>query len=166
LHSSNPTPHKTKKLNPSKHRRLTKYVLYEIHKSILSIDTTPHKRVSISHPDDIHKVVVRIWNPTSLALLESYLVFYLDHNNCITSYHAFDKGAHGTRLVDHRQIIQTALNLGLSSFIVCRNCKKGLKKPDLEEVNLIKKLRAIGLLLSIPLYAYAIVNKGAYLIAD
>ena len=124
-------------------------------------------RVQVKSSEDAFRVLIEIFDQTTLEYQEIFYVLLLNRANEVLGYKCVSKGGISGTVVDTRQILGLALKCNAVSIILSHNHPSGNKLPSQTDIDLTKKIKDGGALLDIMVLDHLIVTmEGYYSLAD
>lgn len=93
---------------------------------------------------------------------EEFWLLLLNKANKITGKVKMSSGGTDATVVDLKMIFRKAIEGQASAIIVCHNHPSGQLRPSQADLDLTKKIKASGQLLSVPLLDHLIIGDGGY----
>jgi DNA repair protein RadC len=90
---------------------------------------------------------------------EHFFVFFLDAKNRVMKWSTIHIGTLTMSVVGPREVFREAVREGASAIIVAHNHPSGDATPSPEDIDVTKKLQAVGELLDIPLLDHIVIGE-------
>lgn len=120
------------------------------------------ERPKINGSQSAYKIFLSVWDMDTIEYRESTKMLYLNRANRVLGISMISEGGtHGT-VVDTKLIMQYALKINASSFILAHNHPAGNIIPSDPDNAITKKLKEIGGLLGIQLLDHLIITNRDY----
>lgn len=124
-------------------------------------------RIQITSSEDAFKVLLEIYDMTTLEYQESFYVLLLNRANEALGYKCVSVGGISGTVVDTRQILGLALKCNAVSIILSHNHPSSSKAPSQTDIELTKKIKAGGEILDTLVLDHLIITtEGYYSLAD
>ncbi|MEG2079204.1 DNA repair protein RadC [Chryseobacterium piscicola] len=94
---------------------------------------------------------------------EEFWALFLNQNNKVVHISQLTQGGISQSLVDLRILFKIAMDHFATGIIVSHNHPSGNLKPSQEDINITKKIKDAGTLLSIQLLDHLIITQNSYL---
>jgi DNA repair protein RadC len=109
-----------------------------------------------------YSVLSEYFDKDTIALHETFVVIYLNHQNCIKGIHKHSTGGISSTIADIRLILSVALKSASSGMILAHNHPSGSLKPSKNDLELTEKLNAACKLMDIRLQDHLILSPEGY----
>ena len=136
-----------------------KSIVEEIKLSYLptNIQQTPIQSSKVAH-----SVLSEYFDKDTIALHETFVVMYLNHQNCIKGIHKHSMGGINSTVVDIRLVLSVALKSASSGLILAHNHPSGSLKPSKNDLDLTEKLSAACKIMDIRLHDHLILSPDGH----
>lgn len=120
-------------------------------------------RTKINTPDKAYEVGMKLFNPDTIDLYESFAVLFLNNSSKTTGFYQASQGGITGALVDVRLVFATALKHGATAMILYHNHPSGILEPSRADIILTEKIEEACKLLDIKLHDHLILaSEGHY----
>jgi DNA repair protein RadC len=127
----------------------------------------PSERPKITTSADCYRVLLSLWNPGLMDLLEEFKILLLNRASRVIGCYEVSLGGFAGTVADPKVIFAVALKSCASSIILAHNHPSGNTKPSQSDINLTHKLVGAGQLLEIDVLDHIILtSEGFYSFAD
>lgn len=125
------------------------------------------ERPKINCSGDAEKIFRTHWSD-DMELVEEFNVLFLTRSNHVKGLFRLSRGGMTGTVADTRILFATALKSLSTALIISHNHPSGSLKPSSQDIELTKKLCAIGKIHDIPVLDHLILapHSGYYSIAD
>lgn len=125
------------------------------------------ERLKISGSSDAEKIFRANWGD-DMELLEEFNVLFLNRANRVKGLFRLDRGGITGTVADSRILFATALKGLFTGIVLGHNHPSGSLQPSSQDIDLTKKLCAIGKIHDIPVLDHLILapHSGYYSFAD
>ncbi|MCU0338038.1 MAG: JAB domain-containing protein [Sediminibacterium sp.] len=117
---------------------------------------------TISNSLDINLFLRSIW-PLDLTLRERMFAVFTNRKNMITGYSELSAGGISGTVCDAKLLFQKALLANASGFILAHCHPSGNNKPSVADIDLTKRIKKAGEVLTIQLLDHLILTENTYL---
>jgi DNA repair protein RadC len=94
---------------------------------------------------------------------EEFWVLLLNRSNFVVGKHFVSKGGQGGTVVDPKIIFKIAIEHNAASMVLIHNHPSGNLKPSVADVDITKRLMALGKMMEISIYDHLIVYNNSFL---
>lgn len=91
---------------------------------------------------------------------EVFVIITLDNANRLTGLFEVSVGSLSSSIVNPREVFKRAILNNAQSIVMAHNHPSGVLEPSKEDIDITKKLVAVGELLGIEVFDHIIVGKG------
>lgn len=124
-------------------------------------------RPVIKSSGDINDLLLQLWHPGKIELIEEFKVLFLNRANRIMGVMDASSGGITGTVADPRIILAAALKSGAVNIILAHNHPSGSIKPSRADQDLTSKIKEGARWLDIAVLDHIIVtNEGYYSFAD
>jgi DNA repair protein RadC len=122
----------------------------------------PSERPKITTSADCYRVLLSLWNPSIMDLLEEFKILLLDRASRVIGCYEVSLGGFAGTVADPKVIFAVALKSCASSIILAHNHPSGNLKPSQSDINLTQKLIQAGKYLEIDVLDHIILTSEGY----
>jgi DNA repair protein RadC len=126
------------------------------------------ERPEIKNSTDAYRLFLQQWNLDKLELQEQFKVMLLTRAHRVLGIYEQSTGGSNNTAIDPKLVFVAALKANAGSIIlVAHNHPSGRLYPSHQDIEITRKLKAIGVLLDISVMDHLIItNEGYYSFAD
>jgi DNA repair protein RadC len=118
-----------------------------------------HRRTAIAQPDDVYRMI----HPRVAGLAqEVFFVIGVDIRNGVLDVVEVARGSVHAVEVHPREVFRPLVRMAATGGIVVHNHPTGDPTPSLEDVELTRRLRAVGEVIGIPIIDHVVVGDGKF----
>lgn len=124
-------------------------------------------RPLVSSSADIHKILLQLWNPGKLEMVEEFKVIFLNRANRILGVMDVSSGGITGTVADPRIILAAAVKSCAVNLILAHNHPSGNLKPSRADEQLTTKIKEAAKFLDMTVLDHVIISsEGYYSFAD
>lgn|SRR3990167_3286729 len=124
----------------------------------LKFKTGEQKNIQIKTSNDVFNIAKTLLNLDTVALIEEFLVIYLNKANRSLGWIRNSSGGITGTVVDPKLIFISAILSGASGIICIHNHPSGNIEPSQADIDITKRLKEVGKLLDITIIENLIIS--------
>tara|TARA_R100001143_G_scaffold63387_1_gene70087 strand:- start:24742 stop:25194 length:453 start_codon:yes stop_codon:yes gene_type:complete len=124
---------------------------------------SPNDLPLIDSPDKAHDLLRSVWDQDSFHLVESFMILILNSAKRCLGWSLISRGNSRSTIVDPKNVFQLAMLANGDSILCAHNHCGGVLKASRADIQLTKRIKEAGDLLSIPLVDHIILTADGYL---
>ena len=119
------------------------------------------ERQTIRIPQDAERYLRLIWNKATLELVEEFVVVCLNGSHQATGWVKVSSGGFNAASIDLRVVFAIALQTASTAIVVAHNHPSGSPEPSGVDIQLTRRLKEAGKLLTVDVLDHIILTKEA-----
>lgn len=146
---------------------IAKTMPVETSSNLAEIQLVYKSKVKVSNMEKIRdsrtasEVFRRVWSQ-DMEYREEMLMLCMNRAHSVLGWVKISAGGTSGTVVDPKVVMQHALKVNASAFMICHNHPSGNLKPSSEDLRLTKRLRELGSLMELPLLDHIIIAEDGY----
>lgn len=122
----------------------------------------PSQRPQVSSSRDIYKLLLGLWNPEKIEMLEEFKVLFLNRANKVLGVMDIASGGITGCVADPRIILAAAVKANAVNIVMAHNHPSGSIKPSRADEQLTQKIKEAARWMDITVLDHLIITDGEY----
>lgn len=122
----------------------------------------PSQRPQVSSSRDIYKLLLGLWNPDKIEMLEEFKVLFLNRANKVLGVMDIASGGITGCVADPRIILAAAVKANSVNIVMAHNHPSGSIKPSRADEQLTQKIKEAARWMDITVLDHLIITDGEY----
>lgn len=122
----------------------------------------PSQRPQVSSSRDIYKLLLGLWNPDKIEMLEEFKVLFLNRANKVLGVMDVASGGITGCVADPRIILAAAVKANAVNIVMAHNHPSGSIKPSRADEQLTQKIKEAARWMDINVLDHLIITDGDY----
>lgn len=122
----------------------------------------PSQRPQVSSSRDIYKLLLGLWNPDKIEMLEEFKVLFLNRANKVLGVMDVASGGITGCVADPRIILAAAVKANAVNIVMAHNHPSGSIKPSRADEQLTQKIKEAARWMDINVLDHLIITDGEY----
>ncbi|MBL7709850.1 MAG: JAB domain-containing protein [Chitinophagaceae bacterium] len=122
----------------------------------------PSQRPQVSSSRDIYRLLLGLWNPDKIEMLEEFKVLFLNRANKVLGVMDIASGGITGCVADPRIILAAAVKANAVNIVMAHNHPSGSIKPSRADEQLTQKIKEAARWMDITVLDHLIITDGEY----
>lgn len=122
----------------------------------------PSQRPQVSSSRDIYRLLIGLWNPDKIEMLEEFKVLFLNRANKVLGVMDVASGGITGCVADPRIILAAAVKANAVNIVMAHNHPSGSIKPSRADEQLTQKIKEAARWMDITVLDHLIITDGEY----
>jgi len=122
----------------------------------------PSQRPQVSSSRDIYRLLIGLWNPDKIEMLEEFKVLFLNRANKVLGVMDIASGGITGCVADPRIILAAAVKANAVNIVMAHNHPSGSIKPSRADEQLTQKIKEAARWMDINVLDHLIITDGEY----
>lgn len=122
----------------------------------------PSQRPQVSSSRDIYRLLIGLWNPDKIEMLEEFKVLFLNRANKVLGVMDIARGGITGCVADPRIILAAAVKANAVNIVMAHNHPSGSIKPSRADEQLTQKIKEAARWMDINVLDHLIITDGDY----
>lgn len=122
----------------------------------------PSQRPQVSSSRDIYRLLIGLWNPDKIEMLEEFKVLFLNRANKVLGVMDIASGGITGCIADPRIVLAAAVKANAVNIVLAHNHPSGSIKPSRADEQLTQKIKEAARWMDIKVLDHLIITDGDY----